>query len=54
VPGYDRFEGHGTYYGASAIEARLVKGQDIVLIGRGSSAGQAGVFLARFARSIAC
>jgi len=52
VDGFDRIEGRGTYYWASTIEARLVKGQDIVLIGGGNSAGQAIVFLANFARSI--
>src|SRR5579864_3365187 len=52
VNGFDRFDGRGTYYWASTIEAKLVKGQDIVLIGGGNSAGQAIVFLANFARSI--
>jgi thioredoxin reductase (NADPH) len=52
VNGFDRFDGRGTYYWASTIEAKLVKGQDIVLIGGGNSAGQAVVFLANFARSI--
>jgi thioredoxin reductase (NADPH) len=52
VPGFDRFEGRGTYYWASTIEAKLVKGHDIVLVGGGNSAGQAVVFLANFARSI--
>jgi thioredoxin reductase (NADPH) len=52
VPGFERFEGRGTYYWASNIEARLVKGQDIVLMGGGNSAGQGIVFLANFARSI--
>jgi thioredoxin reductase (NADPH) len=52
VPNFERFEGRGTYYWASTIEAKLVKGHDIVLIGGGNSAGQAVVFLANFARSI--
>ncbi|HZZ14231.1 MAG TPA: FAD-dependent oxidoreductase [Paraburkholderia sp.] len=52
VPGFDRFEGLGTYYWASTIEAKLVKEQDIVLMGGGNAAGQAVVFLANFARSI--
>ena len=52
VPGFERFEGRGTFYWASTIEAKLVKGQDIVLMGGGNSAGQAVVFLANFARSI--
>jgi thioredoxin reductase (NADPH) len=52
VDGFDRFDGRGTYYWASTIEAKLVKGQDIVLMGGGNSAGQAVVFLANFARSV--
>ncbi|MFP4893475.1 FAD-dependent oxidoreductase [Paraburkholderia sp. EG304] len=52
MPGFDRFEGAGLYYWASPIEARLVKGHDVVLIGGGNSAGQAVVFLANFAKSI--
>ncbi|WP_321845642.1 FAD-dependent oxidoreductase [Paraburkholderia bannensis] len=52
VPGFEHFEGRGVYYWASPIEARLVRGQDIVLIGGGNSAGQAIVFLAGFAKSI--
>jgi thioredoxin reductase (NADPH) len=52
VPDFQRFEGRGTYYWASTIEAKLVRGQEIVLIGGGNSAGQAIVFLANFARSI--
>ncbi len=52
VPGFERFDYKGVYYWASPIEARLVRGQDIVLIGGGNSAGQAIVFLANFARSV--
>lgn len=52
VASLDRFEGRGIYYWASPIEAKLTRGQDIVLIGGGNSAGQAVVFLANFARSI--
>jgi thioredoxin reductase (NADPH) len=52
VLGFEKAEGCGIYYWASTIEAKLVKGQDIVLIGGGNSAGQAVVFLANFARSI--
>ncbi|MEI5998669.1 FAD-dependent oxidoreductase [Paraburkholderia bengalensis] len=52
VNGFERFDGRGIYYWASPIEAKLARGQDIVLIGGGNSAGQATVFLANFARSI--
>lgn len=52
VPGFENFEGCGLYYWASPIEARLVKGRDIALVGGGNSAGQAVVFLANFAKSV--
>ncbi|SMG60491.1 FAD-dependent oxidoreductase [Paraburkholderia susongensis] len=52
VPGFERFDGRGIYYWASPIEARIVRGHDVVLIGGGNSAGQAIVFLANFARSV--
>jgi len=46
------FEGHGVWYWASAIEAKLCAGHDIVLVGGGNSAGQAAVFLAGYARKV--
>ena len=46
VPGYARFEGAGIYYAATAMEASLCGGEDVVLVGGGNSAGQAAVFLA--------
>ena len=39
-------EGHGVWYWASPIEARMCAGQEVVLVGGGNSAGQAAVFLA--------
>ncbi|MDR3389353.1 MAG: FAD-dependent oxidoreductase [Rudaea sp.] len=39
------FEGHGVWYWASQIEARLCAGNEVVLVGGGNSAGQAAVFL---------
>jgi thioredoxin reductase (NADPH) len=41
-----RFEGAGVYYGATFIEAQLCKGEDVIVVGGGNSAGQAAVFLA--------
>jgi thioredoxin reductase (NADPH) len=41
-----RFEGAGIYYGATRMEAPLCKGEDVIVIGGGNSAGQAAVFLA--------
>jgi thioredoxin reductase (NADPH) len=46
------FEGRGVWYWASAIEARMCEGQDVVLVGGGNSAGQAAVFLAAYARRV--
>jgi thioredoxin reductase (NADPH) len=46
VPNLATFEGAGISYWASPIEARLCKGEEIVLVGGGNSAGQAVVFLA--------
>ena len=39
-------EGHGVWYWASPIEAKVCAGQEVVLVGGGNSAGQAAVYLA--------
>jgi thioredoxin reductase (NADPH) len=41
-----QFEGTGVYYGATFIEAQLCRGDEIIVVGGGNSAGQAAVFLA--------
>jgi thioredoxin reductase (NADPH) len=48
----ERFEGVGIYYCATALEARLCKGDDVIVVGGANSAGQAAVFLARTARKV--
>ena len=52
VPGADRFEGSGIYYGATAMESELCVGCDVVVVGGGNSAGQGAVYLAKGARSV--
>jgi thioredoxin reductase (NADPH) len=52
VPGLSRFEGRGVYYWASPVEARLVAGEEVALVGGGNSAGQAAVFLSRHAARV--
>jgi len=52
VPRLAEFEGHGIWYWASAIEARLCEGREVALVGGGNSAGQAAVFLARGAARV--
>ncbi|HVE52603.1 MAG TPA: FAD-dependent oxidoreductase [Ramlibacter sp.] len=46
------FEGRGVWYWASPIEARLCRGEEVVLVGGGNSAGQAAVFLAAHAARV--
>jgi thioredoxin reductase (NADPH) len=46
------FEGRGVWYWASPIEARMCRGEDVVLVGGGNSAGQAAVFLAAHAARV--
>jgi thioredoxin reductase (NADPH) len=52
IEGLDRHEGHGVYYWASPVEAKLCKHENVVLVGGGNSAGQAIVYLASHARQI--
>jgi thioredoxin reductase (NADPH) len=47
-----QFEGAGVYYAATAMEAQLCIGDDVVVLGGGNSAGQAAVFLAQTVRRV--
>ncbi len=52
VPGADRLAGAGLFYGAAITEALGVKDQDVFVVGGGNSAGQAALYLGRYARSV--
>ena len=52
IPGLAASEGRGIHYWASALEAKLCAGEEIVLVGGGNSAGQAVVFLAAQAKKV--
>jgi thioredoxin reductase (NADPH) len=52
VPNFTEFEGAGIYYAATDMEARLCRGEEIVVVGGGNSAGQAIVYLAKYARRV--
>jgi thioredoxin reductase (NADPH) len=44
--------GLGVYYGAATSAAREMEGRDVFVVGGGNSAGQAAVYLARYAASV--
>jgi len=46
------FEGAGIYYAATEMEARLCGNDEVVVVGGGNSAGQATMYLSRYARKI--
>ena len=46
------FEGRGVYYNASFMEANFCSNDEVVIVGGGNSAGQAAVFLSRYAQHV--
>lgn len=46
------FEGAGIYYAATKMETDLCKGEEVVVVGAGNSAGQAIVYLAQSAKRV--
>jgi len=52
IPNLKQFEGRGVSYWASPVEAKLIRNEEVVLLGGGNSAGQAAVFLASHARHV--
>ncbi len=49
---YERYEGQGIHYAATAIESQLCVGEDVAVVGGGNSAGQAAVFLSGHAKHV--
>jgi thioredoxin reductase (NADPH) len=47
-----QFEGAGIYYAATFMEAQLCRGEEVIVVGGGNSAGQAAVFLADNAKRV--
>ena len=52
VPRIQDFEAAGIYYAATEMEARQCRGEEVVVVGGGNSAGQAIAFLSRYARRV--
>jgi len=52
IENLEKFEGLGVYYGATNMESQLCKGEEVIVLGGGNSAGQAAVFLADSTRKV--
>ena len=52
IPALEALNGAGVFYGAPSSEALAVAGRDVYVVGGGNSAGQAALYLSRFARSV--
>ncbi len=48
----EKFEGVGIYYGAATIEAQMCVASEVIVVGGGNSAGQAAVFLSKWASKV--
>lgn len=52
LPGIERLTGAGVYYGAAITEALAYRDKDVFIVGGGNSAGQAAMYLSKFASSV--
>ena len=52
IPGLERLQGAGVYYGAGTTEAMTCQGEDVYIIGGANSAGQAAMHFSKYARSV--
>ena len=52
VPAVEALKGRGVFYGAAVSESRAMTGKKVFVLGGGNSAGQAAVYLSRFAEQV--
>ena len=52
APGLDELTGRGVHYGSALTEATACRGEDVYVVGGANSAGQAALFLSRYAKSV--
>ena len=52
IPGIEKFTGAGVYYGAANTEAASCKDKNVYIVGGGNSAGQAAMYLSKFAKQV--
>ncbi|MGF1515509.1 MAG: FAD-dependent oxidoreductase [Elainellaceae cyanobacterium] len=52
VPGVERFNNAGVYYGAAQTEAAACKDEEVYVVGGANSAGQAAMYFSKYARRV--
>ncbi len=52
IPGLERLQGAGVYYGAGSTEATTCADEDVYIVGGANSAGQAAMNFSRYARRV--
>jgi thioredoxin reductase (NADPH) len=52
IPGIDRLQGAGVYYGGTATEAISCRDEDVYIIGGANSAGQAAMYFSTYAKRV--
>ena len=52
IPGYERYEGAGVYYGAALSEAATYRDRPVFVIGGANSAGQAAMLFSKYASQV--
>lgn len=52
VENLKRFEGCGIFYTATHVEAEMISGKETIIVGGGNSAGQAALFLSKYAAMV--
>jgi thioredoxin reductase (NADPH) len=52
IPQVEALLGKGVYYGAALAEAKAMRGRRVFVAGAGNSAGQAAIYLAKFAQQV--
>jgi thioredoxin reductase (NADPH) len=52
VPSLESLQGAGVFYGAAVTEARATEGREVHVVGGGNSAGQAAMYLSKYASKV--
>jgi thioredoxin reductase (NADPH) len=52
IPSLEALRGAGVFYGAAVAEAQVMKGQEVYVVGGANSAGQAAMYLSKYASRV--